>query len=112
MTDAEFAAAMESYFKFQIGQVLKVRGAPSEQAFSAFGSGQQPTLYRVIERLAQQCPGGIQRHYKLVGFNANGGMCKAWDELEIMLEPAEPFKTNDELLAEEEARRAARKKPQ
>jgi len=45
-------------FKFQIGELVYVRG-------SMYGEGRRPRQFVILERIAQECPVGVQLQYKL-----------------------------------------------
>lgn len=51
-------------FAFEIGDEVYARG-------TTHNSGNRPVVFIVCERWAQQCPGGIQLHYKLGGLAGN-----------------------------------------
>lgn len=73
-------------FKFKIGDIVYMRHSMAD-AFSHadFGDGRFPRSLIILERIAQECPGGIQRHY-LVADDAGGIRCN-----EIMLANPEEF---------------------
>ena len=68
-------------FRFNIGDtVVLKRGIDECHMAAKLGMKIFPTCCTVLEQLAQECPGGIQRHYKLA---ANCG--EHFTELEIAL---------------------------
>lgn len=57
---------MESKFKFKIGDLVYLKvGVQECLDCLKFGRTKFPTCHIVCERLCQECPGGIQLHYKL-----------------------------------------------
>lgn len=53
-------SGFEVDFEFEIGELVFVKSA-------LHADGVRPKYFVIIERLAQQCSGGIQRLYKLAG---------------------------------------------
>lgn len=80
-------------FKHRIGDIVAVRGSCTTTTQERLSFRQdQPTRYVVLERHAQQCPGGVQLHYKCRGVTPDGHIVVApLMFLEIELEPSDPF---------------------
>jgi len=51
---------IEIEFKFEIGQVVYFK-------LAAHDAVSRPNAFMVIERIMQECPGGVQKNYKLSG---------------------------------------------
>ena len=75
-------------FAFDIGEMVYCKAAAHRR--DSF-----PRRFIILERLAQQCPGGVQLHYKLNGVDGN--------HLEIALtRDKPPYETRPpEMIAEE-----------
>jgi len=52
---------IESEFKFELGDMVYIRG-------SQHIAGCRPTHFVVCERIAQECHGGVQQFYKMLGW--------------------------------------------
>lgn len=69
-------------FKFKIGQTVQHAAAVEweidEQKKDNFDWPSRNTEQRwfIIERIAQECPGGVQRHYVCRGVSRNGSVTK------------------------------------
>ena len=64
---------VEADFQFEMGALVYIRG-------SSHTAGLRPVQFVVIERIAQECNGGIQRMYLLAG------EAKPYSELALTLE--------------------------
>ena len=83
-----------SGFKFEIGDVVIFKSGLADARVSAailravrIEFGRAPKPHVVTERLLQECPGGVQRHYKL------GALAGFFLEVELL-------KLDDALLGE------------
>jgi hypothetical protein len=52
---------LDEVFKFKIGDRIKL--IAHGEGYDADGNRHMPQALNVVERLAQECPGGIQLHY-------------------------------------------------
>ena len=53
-------------FKYQIGELVTTRQVLAEIEMAAkIGEARCPKALMIIERLTQECPGGVQLHYAL-----------------------------------------------
>lgn len=89
----EQGAFLDGLFKFKVGDVVRhVVGADFDAADSCWPNNVSAQRFIIVERLVQQCPGGIQLHYKLKGGSPEGGVTtNAWDVLEHELVISQPF---------------------
>lgn len=81
-------------FKFEIGDTVKhvAQGSCDEKTTIRFSSSE--VRYFICERMMQECPGGIQKHYttRPVLKGGVGKDCRHIQFLEIELVKSEPFK--------------------
>lgn len=77
-------------FKFNIGDVVKVRGTVAPD-------GERESIrYLVVERLVNECYGGKQANYKCRPIMANGRAISEYNHfVEVELEASEPFKETE-----------------
>lgn len=97
---------VEVNFKFEIGEIVLLKLRVAE---SSLEIGRRPSLLTVLERHTQECPGGTQIHYTLVGgdrqdvFRANEiEVCKLSDFDFVAAEEA-AWKRELGLMSEREA---------
>ncbi len=84
-------------FKFSLGATVRhvTAGEPMSEKESqkTWGNPDREQRWFVLERLLQECPGGIQRHYVCRGVTRNGGITSgSYKFLEQELQESEPFK--------------------
>lgn len=74
---------LDALFKFKIGDVLQMAHTPYRARSSRL---------HVVERLLQQCPGGVQLHYRCRAFVGDGNCGRELTQLvETELQLSEPF---------------------
>jgi len=86
----------ETGFKFKVGDWAKTIGHAGITINDSPGSwrfGAVDIRYHIVERLYQECPGGVQRHYICRPNMIDGGIGREYIRMnEIELVAAEPFK--------------------
>lgn len=77
------ASELDRFFKFEIGAMVQHVGADAQYLTTKQSA---PTPLVVLERQLQECPGGVQVHYRVRGHN----LCEAPNllEHELMLFPS------------------------
>jgi len=68
---------LDKFFKFKIGDIVRMRLQQAEERY--------PRRVFILGRLLQECPGGIQKNYKIEGFDWKNGQC-LWTVLEEQVE--------------------------
>lgn len=82
-------AAMDSAFKFKIGDLVLVKAQKRgyEVLTETEAWSQRPQVCQVLERLAQQCHGGVQMHYLVRFHSANAKIFSTTKEAFQLTEP-------------------------
>ena len=77
-------------FKYQVGDMVCVRAQVAAiVAFPTHDAGRSAVLINVVERIMQECPGGVQLHYA-GRFCTPSGVCDSCNKfLEHELMPAQ-----------------------
>lgn len=80
-----------SGFQFEVGDVVAIADAPDVEE-----SYERIQRWKIVERLLQECPGGIQRHYTCKGFSRFGMVHKDYVKFnEIELKASKGFEKPD-----------------
>ncbi len=78
---------IDALFKFKVGQIVQSVFTPdSQEEKEKIPWARSFQSYQIIERLLQECSGGVQKHYLCRGGAADGSLTKDYirlNELEL-----------------------------